>query len=120
MIITKENNELVLRIPIHQPAFDAANEQVGEVDALIGVCTGSDYSISYLCDMTYAGKAPQEGMPVIMFTDKEALLEACKTLGIDVIEHESCVICKKPIYGSHTWNNGPICYNCEDDLTSPH
>jgi hypothetical protein len=88
MKITKENNELVLRIPLEQPSYDAIGELIGTVPNLIGVIDRKNrqHSISHLNDLGYKGDQ-QEGMPIIDFwADEEGLRNACKELGLDIWE----------------------------------
>jgi hypothetical protein len=114
MNIKKENNELVLRLPLLQPSFDAVGKQLNDVDNLIGVIAGNDYSISQLIDLAYKGDQ-QEGMPIVMFESKEELEKVCKTFNINIWEHRViCECCKNIIRGSFEYDEkGPRCYNCE-------
>ena len=115
MKITKENDELVLRLPLRQPITNPYDEEVhGYMDSLVGIVAGNEYSLSYLIDMDYKGKAPQEGMPVIMFETEEELREVCKELGLEVWKYETCSVCKKPLRGVHTLGeNGAECLDHE-------
>lgn len=114
MKITKENNELVLRIPLQQESYDAANELIGNVPNLVGVVAGSDYSISWLIDLGYKDDI-QEGMPVIMFYSEEELREECKKLDLDVWEMPECAYCERPIRGSFgLGDKGNKCYDCQE------
>ena len=115
MKITKENNELVLRIPLTQKESNCYmdDKDLRTVPNLIGVVSGDECSISYLIDLAYKGDQ-QEGMPLIMLEDEEELREVCKELGLDVWEHEICAYCKKPIYGCFTFGKkGNMCHSCE-------
>ena len=90
MKIHKKDNLLVAEIPLYQKIYNPYmddNIDLGETDNLVGVIAGNEYSISYLIDMDYKGKPPQEGMPIIMFEDREELEKVCKELDIDIWEH---------------------------------
>ena len=120
MNIKKENNELVLRLPLKQkisnPYMD--EKDLYDTDNLIGIIAGEEFHISQLIDLNYKDDQ-QEGMPIIMFTSKEELEEACKTCGIDVRELPVCVYCKKTARGVHTWGDkGAMCDECEDKQDS--
>ena len=115
MNITKENNELVLRIPLKQeinnPYWD--EKDVKETDNLIGIIAGNEYSLSQLIDLDYADKQ-QEGSPIIMFDDREELEKVCKDFGIEIWELPICGTCGKAIRGAFATNKkGNLCYNCE-------
>ena len=114
MHVTRVNNHLVIRIPLTQRSYDAADQYIGKVPNLVGVIAKDTYSLSQSIDMGYCGKSPQEGMPIIMFETKEELKAVCKEFVIEVIEHEICKTCEKVIYGSFTLDtNGSKCFNCE-------
>lgn len=115
MNIKKEGDELVVRIPLTQKGTYTYGDGEWEQDNLIGVwCENAngmgEGSISLLNYLDYKDDL-QEGMPLVMFYDREELLEACKEIGIEVWEHDYCRKCKKTIYGSFKWNdkNEPIC-----------
>lgn len=113
MSIFKDNDELVLRIPLWQKSFDAVDTYIGDVPNLIGVIAGDELSISYLSDLGYKGDQ-QEGAPLIMFYDRESLQEACQKLGLDIWEHPLCGYCNKAIRGSFTFGKeGNMCPDCE-------
>ena len=116
MKITKENDELVLRLPLHQKSYDAIGDYIGEVPNLIGIIAGNEFSISQGIDLGYKDDF-QEGMPVIMFCDREELEKACKELDIDIWEHPLCAYCKKAIRGSFGFGDkGNKCYSCDKEL----
>ena len=115
MKITKNEDDLVLRIPLYQNSYDAANELIGKTNNLIGVIAGDEFTISQWIDMSYKGKAPQEGMPYIHLESKEELERVCAELGLQVLQHEVCIKCQKVIYGSHPWDGGPVCFRCEKE-----
>jgi hypothetical protein len=115
MNIKKQKDTLIISIPLWQDAIDAADQVVGKVPNVIGVCAGNDFTISYAIDMTYAGKGIQEGMPMLHFDTKEELEEVCKKFGIDIWTHELCGFCGDVVYGTFTYSDGKIqCLSCED------
>lgn len=113
MNITKENNELVLRLPLRQNSYDAVGELVGETDNLIGVIAGNEYTISQLIDLGYKGDQ-QEGGAIINFNTCEELEDICKQFGIQIWEHLLCSECGSVIRGACTWGDkGTVCYKCK-------
>ena len=115
MNIKKENNELVIRIPMKQkinnPYLD--DKDLSDTDNLVGIIAGNEYSISYLIDLDYKG-TQQEGSPIIMFDTREELEKVCKDFGIQLWEQPLCGTCGKAIGGSFTTNEkGNLCYECE-------
>ena len=120
MNIKKEKNnkgeeELVLRIPLLQESYDAANELIGNVPNLVGVIAGNDFSISQLIDLGYKDDI-QEGMPIIMFDSREELEKVCEELCLSIWEMPDCAYCKKPIRGSYGMGDkGNRCYNCNKE-----
>ena len=119
MNITKENEELVLRIPLKQKMYNhyMGDDPVGEMDNLVGIVAGRDCSISQLIDMDYKGKPPQEGQPIIMFSDKEELEEECKKLGINIWELPLCAYCNEAIRGVFTiGEKGNQCFKCKPSI----
>lgn len=114
MNITKENNELVLCIPLTQKGSYTYGEGEYEVDNLVGIDNGEyDYTISYLNYLDYKDDF-QEGMPIINITEKEEFESACKILGLQIWKHNKCNKCKKTIYGSFTIDEDgkDICLGC--------
>ena len=116
MKIEKDENtdELVIRLPLRQPSYDVMGELMGYVDNLVGVIAGDDCSLSQSIDMSYKGKGPQEGMPIVMLEDEEMLRGYCRAFDIDVIDLPMCGKCLKPIRGAFTFSisGDPICGNC--------
>ncbi|SRR3990167_157852 len=112
---SKENNELVVRIPLRQKINNPYDEdEIGECDNLIGVIAKDEFSLSQAIDMTYKGKSAQEGMPIIMFETREELEKVCKDFGIEVWEMPICGACGKAIRGSFTSNKKRnLCFECE-------
>lgn len=117
-MITKENEELVLKIPLWQKSYDAIGEEIGNVPNLIGFSDGKEFSINQLCDLGYKDST-QLGMPILMFTDKQELEKECKKLGLEIWEYNSCAYCKKTLYGSFTLDDkGYKCFDCELSTTN--
>ena len=117
MNIKKENNELVVRIPLKQkinnPYID--EKDLTETDNLVGIIAGNEYSLSQLIDLDYKG-SQQEGSPILIFDDREELEKVCKDFEIAIWEHPLCETCGKAIRGAFTVNGqGNLCYNCERD-----
>jgi len=115
MNIKKENNELVVRIPLKQkinnPYID--EKDLTETDNLVGIIAGNEYSLSQRIDLDYKGDQ-QEGSPIIMFNNREELEQVCKDFEIAIWEHPLCETCGKAIRGAFTVNGqGNLCYNCE-------
>jgi len=124
MRITKEDNNLVLRVPLTQKSYDAIDTYIGDVPNLIGVITerkngNSDYTINQLICLGYKDSI-QIGMPIIHLCVKEELERTCKELGLDIEETIMCSRCDEPIYGAFTIDNKgkPLCFNCEDKLNN--
>ena len=113
MKFSKENDELVLRLPLKQKNYDAVNQYIGDVDNLVGVVAGNEFSISHLIALGYKDDI-QEGSPVIMFDTKEEMEKVCKQFNLDIWTHEVCAYCEKAIYGSYTFGDkGNMCSSCE-------
>ena len=115
MNIKKENDNLIVTIPLKQKIHNPYDEdETGECDNLVGICAGDEFTINQSIDMSYKGKAPQEGMPILHFTTREELEEVCGKYNIQIWEHEICGFCKKVIYGTSTYKDGKNqCYDCE-------
>jgi hypothetical protein len=116
MKLQKIKHELVVRIPLKQPSYDAGNELIGMTNNLVGVITKDDYTISKLIDLGYKG-TQQEGMPIIHLNSEEELRKICKECDIQIIEHETCAYCGQTIYGCHTFGKkGNKCMSCDYKL----
>jgi hypothetical protein len=115
MNITRENNELVIRLPMEQDSYDAIDELVGRVPNLIGVIAEDEQGIHQSIDMTYKGKDPQvDGLLVQTYYPKDEFIKKCAEWGISIIEYSNCGFCQKTIYGSCTLKNGELCcFECE-------
>lgn len=115
MRITREGEELILRLPLRQASYDALDKRMGDTDNLIGVIAGSDYYISQLVDLGYKGHQ-QEGTPYIVLDDEKQLRAVCKEMEIDIWEHPVCTFpkCNRVLRGVMTYGeNGVQC--CEHE-----
>lgn len=116
-MITKEDNNLVMRIPLWQKSYDAIGEEIGEVPNLIGNIIErkeglSEYTINQLIDLGYKDST-QLGCPIICLDSREELEEVCKELGLQIDETPMCAYCDKPLYSSFYWvDKGNQCYEC--------
>jgi ribosomal protein L32 len=105
--ITREDGDLVVRIPLKQNQYNhyMSDEPIGETNNLVGVIADSDYTLSHSIDMSYCGKPPQEGMPILHFDSRAELENVCKEYGIAILEHDLCTKCGKVIYGTSSWGD---------------
>lgn len=114
--ITKEGDELVIRIPFYQKEFNCYKDDkdLGVVDNLIGVIAGDDYTISQLIDLSYKGDQQEGGAIYHYRGEKENFRKLCDKLGIPCIEHTVCHLCGGVIYGSSAVDSGGcICFDCD-------
>jgi len=118
-MITKEDNNLVLRIPLLQKSYDAIGEEIGDVPNLVGNIIErkegiSEYTINQLIDLGYKD-SQQLGCPIICLDSREELEEACKVLGIQIDETPMCAYCGEPLYSDFTiGDKGYMCWDCSD------
>jgi metal-sulfur cluster biosynthetic enzyme len=87
MKITKENNEMVVRLPLTQKESNCymADDELQDVQNLVGVINGEyDYTISQSINMSYAGKPDQLGEPYLHISDKEEFEQICKLFNLNV------------------------------------
>ena len=122
MEITKEENDLVIHLPIEQEAFDAIGELVGRVPNLIGVMAGDEQGIHQSIDMTYKGKDPQIGDRLIQtYYENNEFKKKCEEWKINIFECPICGFCQRPIWGSFTFKEGKIsCFGCESNKIHAH
>ena len=87
---------------------------------LIGVHAGDmEQGIYQLNDLSYKD-SQQVGSPLIhTYLEKEEFIKLCVKLGISYFEYPECVRCHKVIWGSHTWDDGAICFDCENKKKYP-
>lgn len=111
--LSQDNKNLILTLPLLQDSYDAADELIGQVPNLVGVIAGQEFSISQLIDLGYKDDI-QEGMPIIMFNDREQLEEICKIFDLDIWEHPLCAYCERVIRGTFTMSyKGNMCFDCQ-------
>jgi len=115
MNITKENNELVIRLPLEQDALDYTDNKVGTIPAILGVIAGDEQGICGLIDMTYKGKGPQMSDFIVKTCySRDDFIKKCEEWGIDFFEYPTCGFCHKAIFGSFTMEDGKnMCWGCE-------
>ena len=114
MKITKTKDSVVIELPLFQKSYDAIGEYIGDVQNLIGVDTGREFTISQLCDLAYKGDQ-QEGMPYIVLEDKVELESVCKQLGLDIWERPSYEDerLKEAVENENiAWCAGHRCHSC--------
>jgi hypothetical protein len=114
MDITKENNYLVLKIPLRSKGEFTYGDGTYEVDNLVGIDNGDlDYTISQMNYLDYKDDY-QESMPIIHFCDKEEFEKVCKDFNLQIWKHKKCAKCRQVIYGASTIKNEKtICLSCE-------
>ena len=123
--ITKEGEEMVVRIPLFQDSYDACEELIGQVSSILGVInhtkdmenSDDDYEcgFSYLIDLGYKGSQDEGEMFLHYDGDVESFENICKELRIPIWEHDCCAYCGKTLYGSFTLGDkGYQCWNCEN------
>ena len=115
--ITKENNELVIRIPLKQEVYNPYSDSVeGEIDNITGLIEGDRVGFAYLIDRSYKGKSPDLGtMFYEDYMEHDKFRSLCKGLGLGLWETPVCSCCGKLLYGSFTLNdNGYMCWDCSD------
>ena len=113
MQIIKQDDKLIIELPLWQTKYDALDEECGKDPNLYGVIAGDDFTLSQAISLGYKDDV-QVGMPIVHLGSKEELISVCKQLGIEVIEYPLCDKCHKPIYGSFSWDlDGNKCFGCE-------
>ena len=113
LTLSKDRKTLTLTLPLWQNSYDAIDELIGQVPALVGIIAGQEYTISHLIDLGYKDDI-QEGSPVIYFDSREELEAACELAGLSIWEHPICAYCGKVIRGSFTYSEkGNMCWDCE-------
>ena len=115
MKITKEENQLVIRIPLEQNSYDCTGELIGKVPNIIGYSDGKEFSINYLISLGYKDDI-QLGIDFIKIESEEELEKICKELNIDIWRYDRCIKCDRVLYGSFTLDKNlkPICiYECK-------
>ena len=116
MEIRKEKDKIIVELSFYQHRNNMydENEEKQLTQNLIGIIAGDDFTISQLNDLSYKD-TQQEGPPLIHFyKSKDEFIKLCGELNIEVWEHEICVKCKKTIYGACSWDNGSVCFGCDN------
>ena|SRR3990167_6365380 len=115
-LITQENSELVIRIPLRYKSTYTYGEGEYEVDNLCGCDWGGEYSIASLNYLDYKDDF-QLGMPLIMLEDKEEFEAVCKKFNLMVFEYHRCAKCKEVLTGCFTIddNGKDICLEHKKD-----
>jgi hypothetical protein len=116
MKIYKKDEKIVVEIDAWQPAIDAAGDECGQVENVIGVICGEEQGIAQAIDMTYKDGGIQIGDFIVKTCmEEDSFIAMCRDLGIDYHKYEDCAECKKPIFGCATFNdNGFVCMTCAD------
>lgn len=116
MKITRKGKSLIVEIPTTQDAMDWEGNECGTISAIIGVQCGQEQGFFTLNDMTYAGKEPQIGTPIVVtYMDPSEFVALCDSLIIDYYEYPICRDCSNPIDGSFTLSDkGNQCFKCHD------
>lgn len=113
MKITKNNHEIIIRIPLWQKSYDAIGQYQGNVNNLYGVIAGDEQGIHQANDLGYKGDVQVGGLLVdTTHLDEDEFRKLCDKLGISVVEYPRCIECKKIVYGA-TYNDK--CLDCCED-----
>ncbi len=114
MKIGKTKNNLIITLPLWQSNYDAIGERIEDAPNLVGIIAGEDYSLSQMIALGYKDDL-QEGMPIVMFDDKDELIKVCKDFGISLWEYPLCAYCHKPLRSGFTiGKKGNMCFKCEE------
>ena len=124
MKISKDKDNLIIKIPLRQNSYDAVDNLIGQVPNVVGVivekidgCENFEQGIYQLNDLGYKDDI-QLGMPLIKtYFEDDEFRKLCKELKIDIWEYPACVECRNPLWGSFTLGDkGNICLDCEHKL----
>mgnify|MGYP001580652222 CR=1 FL=1 len=124
MEIYAKDKKIYVELDRTQPSYDALHEYIGEVPNLIGVIVHTEddsgefeQGIYQINDLGYAGKT-QLGCPLVhTYLEDKEFRKLCEKLELDIWEYESCAKCKKPLWGTSTFNKEgkSVCtFSCED------
>lgn len=120
MNFKKEKDNLIITIPLRQNRYNPYQEEMtgipptGTMNSLIGLIAGQEYTLNYLNDMDYAGKADQIGIDILHLDSREELEEICKECGIEIRELPICSYCQEAIWGTFRMVEGKnICCDCD-------
>lgn len=114
MTLKRENDKIIIEIPVWQYAHDYFDKVVGQIPAIEGVICGDEQGLIQMIDMTYADKAPQHGDFIVRTSfSEEDFKKLCKDLGIGFYKYPVCDYCFKPIFGAFTLGDrGKQCGSC--------
>lgn len=115
MEITKDEKNLIIKIPLKQDIYNPyIDDVVGKMDNIVGVIESDDFGFANYIDMSYKNKGPQLTPMFFHFWqgNKEDFKSLCKKLEIDIYEYPICSKCGKVIYGTYTWDGGDVCSKC--------
>lgn len=126
MQITKNKNNLIVKIPLKQFRNNPYDEDEEKelVPALVGVIVNSEddsgmmeQGIYSLNDLSYKDST-QLGAPLVhTYMEDSKFRNLCEDLELDVLEYNQCAFesCREILYGSHTINDKgePICLEHE-------
>jgi hypothetical protein len=109
-----KDDNLIIEIPLkvkrHNPYTD---EDVGEMDNIIGIIDKDRYGFAYQIDMDYKGKSDQWTDIFYDFFNKAEFVKFCQDNNIEVIEYEICNVCGKTLYGYfNLTEKGNFCDKC--------
>ena len=117
MKIERDENNLIIKIPLEQDDYDALNNFVGKIDNVIGVIAGDEQGFCGLSSRTYKGVEPDITDFIVKTAYEDDEFEKlCTKLGIGFYRYALCSKCKEPIYGCCTvGDDGFICFSCSRD-----
>ena len=122
MNITNNKKELIIKIPLTQKTYCPYGGPDGECDNIIGIiepdpqCSDPKLGFCYQIDMSYKGKPNQWSDFFLMYNgQKEEFIKLCEKLQIETFEYEACVKCGKALFGTFTYDNGPCCFDCDNN-----
>lgn len=111
--IDPETNELVItmRVPLVAKRSNPWDEDyASEMANILGHIAGDEMGFAYWIDMEYKGKADQVSTLWWLYNgEKEDFIKLCDELDLAVMEEPICVKCGKVLFGTHSWDNGPLC-----------
>jgi len=119
MNITKDENDLIIRVPLKANRSNLYDREFhDEMNNIVGVIAGNDCGFCNYIDMDYKGKPDQHtDFFYKYFGSDDKFRELCKTLEIDLIEYPVCSKCYKPMFGCFTVDKEgkDICFDCEEN-----
>jgi len=113
----KKGENLIFSVPLKVERSNPYDEDEHDLmDNVVGVIMGEEIGFSYWIDRAYKDKDDDISVPFFQyFGDREEFIALCKKLDIYLYEYPLCVECKKPIFGSYTYNDkGEVCWDCNN------